>query len=141
VAIPFLACMIATASAYHLPPRVLPAIQRVEGGRAGTVSRNADGSADYGVMQVNSRWIGPIAAMTRMTPEGVRLRLIYDSCFNIAAAGAIMRVYLDESHGDLMRAVGYYHSHTPDLGEAYRLRVLGAAAAMFGSAQRGRGSE
>lgn len=32
MAIPFLACMVATAAFYHLPPRVLPAIQAVEGG-------------------------------------------------------------------------------------------------------------
>ena len=41
--IPLLACMVATASYYHLPPRVLPSIQRVEGGHIGDVSRNTDG--------------------------------------------------------------------------------------------------
>ena len=129
--IPLLACMVATASYYHLPPRVLPSIQRVEGGRIGSVSPNTDGSEDLGVMQINTRWIQPLAALTRLAPATVRARLIDDGCFNVAAAGEILRTYLDEAHGDLMVAVGDYHSHTPTLHQAYRLRVLQAATALF----------
>ena len=42
-----------------------------------------------------------------------------------------MRIYLDETGGDLMRAVGDYHSHTPRLNLAYRAEVLKAARGMF----------
>ena len=104
--IPYLACMVATASFYHLPPRVLPSIQVVEGGRPGIVSRNLDGSLDLGVMQVNSRWVPRFAALTGMSQEAVRARLVDDPCFNIAASGAIMRLYWNETGGDLLRAVG-----------------------------------
>ena len=38
MAIPYLACMLSVAAFYGLPPRVLPAIQAVEGGQVGTVS-------------------------------------------------------------------------------------------------------
>ena len=44
MAVPYLACMALVASIYHLPPRVLPSIQRIEGGRPGLVSPNANGS-------------------------------------------------------------------------------------------------
>ena len=131
MAIPFLACMVAAASFYHLPPRVLPSIQVVEGGRPGIVSRNTDGSADLGVMQVNTLWVPQFATITGMTAEAVRTRLVVDPCFNIAAAGAIMRVYLNEAGGDLLRAVGYYHSHTPERASEYQARVLGAATRLF----------
>ncbi len=131
MAIPFLACMVATAAFYHLPPRVLPSIQHVEAGRPGTVSRNADGSADLGVMQVNTLWLPRFAAITGMTEDAVRARLIVDPCFNIAAAGAIMRVYLDQSGGVLVRAVGFYHSHTPERANAYEAKVLSAATELF----------
>jgi hypothetical protein len=131
MAIPFLACMVAAASFYHLPPRVLPSIQVVEGGRPGVVSRNTDGSADLGVMQVNTLWVPQFASITGMSEEAVRTRLIVDPCFNIAAAAAIMRVYLNESGGDLLRAVGYYHSHTPQRAGEYREKVLGAATRLF----------
>ena len=131
MAIPFLACMVAAASFYHLPPRVLPSIQAVEGGRPGIVSRNTDGSSDLGVMQVNTLWVPQFAAVTGMTEDAVRTRLIVDPCFNIAAAGAIMRVYLNEAGGDLLRAVGYYHSRTPERASDYQAKVLGAATRLF----------
>lgn len=133
--VPYLACMALVASFYHLPPRVLPAIHAVEGGVVGTVHRNADASEDYGVMQVNTRWIVPLARVARMSPEAVRVRLIMDPCFNIAAAGAILRHYLTETQGDLIAAIGYYHSHTVPLSRKYREQVLRSAAIMFATPQ------
>ena len=129
--VPFLACMALVASVYHLPPRVLPSIQAVEGGFVGSVSHNTDGSDDFGVMQVNTVWLGPLARVSRLPEPEVRRRLIADPCFNIAAAGLIVRTYLNETHGDLLRAVGNYHSHTPALNADYQSRVLAAARALF----------
>ena len=134
MAVPYLACMALVASIYHLPPRVLPSIQLVEGGRAGSVSRNPNGSEDLGVMQVNTVWLGALAAYTRLPPAVLRDNLVNRACFNIAAAGAIMRVYLDATKGDLMQAIGDYHSHTPILNQDYRLRVREAAAKLFAAA-------
>ncbi|HYZ61939.1 MAG TPA: lytic transglycosylase domain-containing protein [Acetobacteraceae bacterium] len=129
--VPYLACMAATAVFYSLPPRVLPAIQAVEGGRVGMVHRNTDGSDDLGLMQVNTRWVPVLAAVTREPAAAIRVRLIEDPCFNIAAAGAILRTYLNEAQGDLELAVGFYHSHTPTLRQAYLERVMRSARAMF----------
>jgi hypothetical protein len=131
---PLLACMASVAAFYHLPPRVLPSIQAVEGGRPGLAHVNQDGSRDLGVMQVNTRWVQPLAMQTGMAPAVVQQRLLADPCFNIAAAGAIMRLSLDEAGGDLLRAIGYYHSHQPPLAEAYRLRVVASATRLFGGA-------
>jgi hypothetical protein len=125
--------MALVASVYHLPPRVLPAIHAVEGGVPGSVSHNADGSADLGVMQVNTQWLVPLARVSRLPAEEVQRRLVADPCFNIAAAGLIMRAYLNEAHGHLMVAVGYYHSHTPALNLQYQSKVLASAARLFGS--------
>lgn len=137
MAVPHLACMLAVAAFYGLPPRVLPAIQAVEGGRVGTISRNPDGSEDLGVMQVNTRWLMPVAQLTGLPESVVRDRLVGDACFNIAAAGAILHSHLRELNGDLVRAVGNYHSRTPERHTAYAARVLGAAARLFGG---GRGA-
>jgi hypothetical protein len=133
MSIPFLACMAAAASFYALPPRVLPAIQSVEGGRVGTVAADADGTADLGIMQVNTRWVGTLAAVTHLPASAVRARLTFDPCFNIAAAAAILRTYRVETHGDLMAAIGDYHSHTPALNLGYREAVVQAAHALFGA--------
>ena len=132
MAVPWLACMIAVAQYYHLPPRVLPSIHAVEGGAPGTVSRNTNGTQDLGVMQVNTTWVPHLSGIARMRPDAVRARLIDDPCFNIAAAGVIMRTYLNEARGDVVRAVGYYHSHTPEYAIPYQYKVIDAAAGLFG---------
>jgi Transglycosylase SLT domain len=130
--VPYLACMLAVSQFYHLPPRVLPSIQVVEAGQPGTISHNFNGTGDLGVMQVNSNWVPSIARWWDITPREVAERLIQDPCFNIVSAGAIMRIYLDEAHGDVVRAVGYYHSHTPWLASGYQIRVIRASFSLFG---------
>jgi hypothetical protein len=131
MAIPFLTCMALTAHFYGLPPRVLPSIQAVEGGRPGLVHPDTDGSADLGLMQINTRWIVPIAQVVRENEAQVSARLIRDPCFSIAAAGAILTAYLREAHGNLMLAIGYYHSHTPLLNQTYQMMVRSSAARLF----------
>ncbi len=128
--------MALVASLYHLPPRVLPAIQGVEGGRQGTLHLDADGTLDLGVMQINTRWLQPLSRYTHAPAAVVFRRLRDEPCYNIAAAGAILRTELDETGGDLMRAVGDYHSHTLRLNLAYRLQVLRAATALFAAPGR-----
>jgi hypothetical protein len=133
VAIPYLACMLAVASAERLPPRVLPAIHAVEGGSVGTVSHDSNGSEDLGVMQINSRWLPVLAERTGLAEATVRRALVLAPCFNIAVAGAILRMYLTETGGDLLSAVGDYHSHTPLLNQHYQEQVIGAAWSLFGT--------
>jgi hypothetical protein len=123
--------MILVASAYHLPLRVLPTIQAVEGGSPGAVHRNPDGSEDLGVMQVNTVWLEPLARVTHLDETEIRTRLLGKPCFNIAAAGFILHSYLMETRGNLMLAVGDYHSHTPGINQAYQARVLRLATQMF----------
>ena len=137
MAVPLIACMALVASIYNLPPRVLPSIHVVEGGGIGTVHLNADGSQDLGYMQVNSRWLPKLAEYSKLPESSVRQNLLSRPCFNVAAAGYIMRRYLDETRNDLMRAVGDYHSHTPQLNAAYRELVTRSAAELFGAARGG----
>ena len=132
MALPWLTCMALLAQLNHLPPRVLPSIQAVEGGWPGIVSRNTNGTQDLGLMQVNSRWVPAMAAYFRVSPPVARERLIDDPCFNIAAAGAIMRTYMNEAGGDVVRAVGYYHSHNPEHAIPYQYKVINAASGLYG---------
>ena len=131
MAVPYLACMALVAQIYALPPRVLPSIQAVEGGSPGVVHRNTDGTEDMGVMQINTLWLGALARYSRLSMAEVRASLLLRPCYNIAAAGLIMRTYLDETRGDLMRAIGNYHSHTPLLNHTYQAKVLRSAAILF----------
>jgi soluble lytic murein transglycosylase-like protein len=131
MAIPFLACMLAVAAELHLPPRILPAIQAVEGGRVGFARANSNGTEDLGLMQVNSLWLPMLSQHTSLPPDALRDKLVRDGCFNVAVAGVIMRIYLRETRGDILAAVGNYHSHTPPRHLAYRDKVVRAAIKMF----------
>jgi len=132
MSLPYLSCMALVAQIYALPPRVLPSIHKVEGGAPGVVRTNRNGTEDYGVMQINSIWLPALSRYTGLEQSQVRAHLVARPCFNIAAAGLILRTYLDASGGDVMRAVGNYHSHTPLLHQSYRARVTAAATDLFG---------
>ncbi|KAA5612781.1 lytic transglycosylase domain-containing protein [Rhodovastum atsumiense] len=131
MSIPYLACMLTVSTAFGLPPRVLPAIQAVEGGKPGMESVNKNDSKDLGVMQINTLWVPVFSAKIGMKPEEIYKNLVEKPCFNIAIAGAIMKIYIDEAKGDIIKAIGYYHSHTPALSAQYQLRVARAAARLF----------
>ncbi|NHN87693.1 lytic transglycosylase domain-containing protein [Acetobacter conturbans] len=131
---PLLACMLAAAIRYDIPPRVLPTIWEVERGAIGMIRRNKDGSSDLGLMQINTRWIQPIAQLSRLPEVQTAARLVSDGCFNVAASAVVLRTYLNESHGDLMKAIGDYHSHTPALNSAYQKKVMTQALRLFPAA-------
>jgi hypothetical protein len=140
MAVPYLACMAFIAGINHLPPRVLPSIQGVEGGAPGVIHRNTDGSEDLGVMQINTRWLPALSGYFQLPVTQVRAHLLATPCFNIAAAGAVLRHYLDETQGDLMLAIGDYHSHTPPLNQDYQVKVVRSATVLFGRPSASQGA-
>ena len=133
--IPYLSCMLMVAAATGLPPRVLPVIQAIEGGSAGLVRPDTNGTADLGVMQVNTIWVAPLAARAGLSVAATKQRLADDPCFNIAASALILRVYLAETSGALLPAIGDYHSHTPALNSAYTALAERKARQLFPDAK------
>jgi hypothetical protein len=129
--IPYLKCMLVVAATAGLPPRVLPVIQSLEGGKAGMVRPDSNGTADLGVMQVNTIWVPALAARAGLSESEAQDRLVNDPCFNIAAAALILRTYLAETHGALLPAIGDYHSHTPALNNGYATLAVRRAGEMF----------
>jgi soluble lytic murein transglycosylase-like protein len=123
--------MLVVAAVTALPPRVLPVIQKIEGGAVGIVHRNENGTQDLGVMQVNTIWVPALAARSGFSQAETRTRLIEDPCFNIAAAALILRSYLEETHDSLTVAIGDYHSHTPALNGAYTALAEDTARRLF----------
>jgi hypothetical protein len=111
--------MVMVAATLGLPPRALPVIHMLEGGAPGMVRPNTNGTEDLGVMQVNTIWLPVLADRAAFSQAETKSLLIYNACFNIAAAGLILKSYLVESDGDLVSAIGDYHSHTPALKAAY----------------------
>jgi hypothetical protein len=129
--IAYLKCMLVVAATAGLPPRVLPVIQAIEGGSVGMVRPDTNGTADLGVMQVNTIWIPALAARAGLSDAQTEHRLIDDPCFNIAAAALILRTYLAETDGALLPAIGDYHSHTPALNTAYTALAERKARELF----------
>ena len=127
----YLKCMLVVAATAGLPPRILPVIQSIEGGAPGMVRQDSNGTADIGVMQVNTIWIPALADRARLSPTRTKDLLINDPCFNIAAAALILRSYLAEEHGDLLPALGDYHSHTPALNTGYTALAERKARQLF----------
>jgi hypothetical protein len=127
----YLKCMLVVAATAGLPPRVLPVIQSIEGGAPGIIRPDSNGTADLGVMQVNTIWIPALASRARLSEARTRDLLISDACFNIAAAALILRTYLAEEHGELLPALGDYHSHTPALNTAYTALAERKARQLF----------
>lgn len=133
--IQYLSCMLAVSAALHIPPRILPTLHKLEGGSPGIISKNTNGTEDIGVMQINSAWLPTMAARAHLPLAETRARLLADPCFNIAAAGLILRVYYTQAGNAWLPAVGDYHSHTPSLHDAYLAQAESEAAALFSPAR------
>lgn len=101
------ACIESAAADHGVNPLLLLAIMRAENGRNGMKNRNRDGSYDYGVMQINSRWL------PKLKPLGVTEdTLAHDSCSSVYVAGWILADCLGRYQEDFWRGVGCYHSST-----------------------------
>jgi len=84
------------------------------------VVRNRNGSFDMGPMQINSLWLPTLRTMG-LTAK----RITDDGCTNVAVGTAILSVQLKAAHGNINKAVGWYHSHTHWRAQSYRNRVAG----------------
>jgi hypothetical protein len=63
-------------------------------------------------------------------PESEALeRVRDDGCANAVAASAILKGTPNEPHGDIVTALGLYHSHSQEVAKSYREKVLGAIIA------------
>jgi len=123
-------CAIAASHYYGVPSLLTLSIMRTEDGRPGTISPDANGTVDMGVMQVNTIWLPKLEAM------GIsRHALIYNACQNVDVGTWILARYIHQFTGKqginyawehpraFWRAVGDYNSDTPVYNHAYQKRV------------------
>lgn len=138
------ACIHSASINYDLPEPLLWSILKVEGGEVGTKHRNANGTYDYGPMQVNSswlpkfsRWYAGAPSMKKYSDRSrqniLRHALINDSCFNISIGSWLLRQGMNEAgDGHFWEGVGYYHSHNTLLKRQYQRLVAKAASRIYG---------
>jgi soluble lytic murein transglycosylase-like protein len=78
-------CFKEAADIYAIPENVLRAIAKQESNfRSDATNRNKDGSTDIGVMQINSSWLGDLAAY------GIGEKELREPCTNIKVGAWIL---------------------------------------------------
>ena len=79
------ACWEEAAHAYNIPVAVLKAVAQTEShSRPGATHRNADGSQDIGLMQINSTWLPSLAQY------GIQEKELKDACTNLKVGAWIL---------------------------------------------------
>lgn len=106
------------AAAYqHVNPLILRAIAWQESrNRPDALHKNANGSTDYGLMQINSIHLPTLATY------GISHETLMHPCKNVFIAAWHLRRQMDK-YGNTWTAVGAYHSETPALRDRYARQI------------------
>jgi hypothetical protein len=96
---------------YGINPLVLRSIAKVESNfDPAAINLNSNGTFDKGLMQINSIW--------RSALGNERWNALDDECYN-TKTGAWILANCIEKYGYNWKAIGCYHSRTPDKSEEY----------------------
>jgi soluble lytic murein transglycosylase-like protein len=110
-------CFDEAARYQKVNPLILRAIAWQEShNRPDAVHRNANGSTDYGVMQINSVHL-PV-----LSQYGISQSTLMEPCKNVYIAAWHLRQKMNK-YGNTWAAVGAYHSETPPLRDQYAEQI------------------
>jgi soluble lytic murein transglycosylase-like protein len=77
-------------------------------------------------MQINTIWLPELADRWNVSTATARRWVRDDPCTNTGVAAWILRNHLNETRGDLPKAIAHYHSRTPRFGSVYKRKVIKA---------------
>lgn len=110
-------CFSVASNAYQIPQNLLMAIAKVESGfNPSAFNRNTNGSADIGMMQINSSHI-PF-----LEQHGIDRSLLWDGCANIKIGAWVLATQMAR-HGRTWRAVGAYNARSESKRKVYVHKV------------------
>jgi cell wall-associated NlpC family hydrolase len=110
-------CFADAANYQHVNPQILRAIAWQESHfRPDATHRNANGSIDYGMMQINS------IHLRRLSQFGISHEQLMDPCASVYIAAWHLREKILK-YGNTWEAVGSYHSETPLERDDYARRI------------------
>jgi soluble lytic murein transglycosylase-like protein len=111
------ACVQQAARRYQMDERLIHAIIQVEsGGNPAALNRNANGSEDIGVMQINSSWLPVLGRY------GVQRHHLDDPCTNVHVGAWVLAGNIAR-YGHTWRAVGAYNARSHVKRERYVAQV------------------
>lgn len=110
------ACFEEAGKIYDISPKLLKSIAKTESNfKTDAVNKNANGTYDIGIMQINSAWIKTLGLNEN--------ELISDPCYNIMTGAKILRQCID-IHGYTWNAVGCYNAKSYDKKVKYSWKVF-----------------
>ncbi|WP_338806819.1 transglycosylase SLT domain-containing protein [Pseudomonas chlororaphis] len=119
-------CWVEVGARHFIEPELLYAIAQVESGlKLNVVNRNADGSRDVGLMQINSIHF-PRLQLLGITEQ----RLRNEPCLAVEVGASILSEFIGR-YGYNWTAVGAYNAGTSPARQALRLRYAGKVWARY----------
>lgn len=110
-------CYYDAAVFHQVNPWILRGIAYLESSfRPGVISRNSDGSTDYGLTQTNS------VHLPELAKQGIGQRDLLDACTSLYVAAWLLHQRIDQ-YGNTCRAIGSYKSKTPAIRDDYTKRL------------------
>jgi soluble lytic murein transglycosylase-like protein len=111
------ACWEQAAHRYGVNTYLLYAIAKTESNlNPNAINRNANGSYDIGLMQINSSWLPTLRRY------GVSEKDLYEPCINIQVGAWVLANNMQRM-GNSWNAVGAYNAKSQKLREKYALKV------------------
>ena len=112
-------CFDEAAGYQKVNPLILRAIAWQEShNRPDALHKNANGSTDYGLMQINS------IHLAILSQYGISTGTLMEPCKNVYIAAWHLRQKMNK-YGNTWQAVGAYHSETPLLRDHYSKQIAG----------------
>lgn len=113
-------CFDEAANRYGVSARLLRSIAQHESGmRSQIVVTNTNGSRDIGLMGINTIHLEPGEALHQ---AGFQLEHLKDPCTNVMV-GAFLLKRKVLKYGFTWKAVGAYHSETPEYSARYQQKI------------------
>lgn len=112
-------CIDLVSAQFQIDPLPIHLLFEVEGGWAGAVRKNANGSEDLGPMQVNSIHLSEFAALG-ITREEIRDNT---GCRNVFVAISLYLRHLQAADGNVAMAIARYHSKSATHASVYLGRI------------------
>ena len=111
------ACIHQAARRYQVDERLIHAIIQVESsGNPSALNRNANGSEDIGLMQINSSWLPVLGRY------GIQHHHLYDPCTNVQVGAWVLAGNIAR-YGPTWRAVGAYNARSLVKRKGYVAKV------------------